>query len=192
MIVEHRGATLAKFGFPGRSFSGLQAVFALHLHEHAILLHSIKQAGKLLSELRAAGNQIFTEQISQVFRFGANTEVGSVLAGQLVDQKNQGTDATAQEAVGFGLLLFNDLLKPLLHLAGADEIVGNLIVEKVAGHNSAQFGISVGAAGLMHHAELGAHLGRCAGGIHGMQHTLPEPAPNGQQRIIRKVDEIIL
>ncbi len=89
-------------------------------------------------------------------------------------------------------MLLNDLLETLLHLTGADEVVGNLIVEKIAWHDSAHFGIGVGAAGLMNHAELRAHLGCCAGGVHGVEHTLPESAPNGQQWIIREVNEIIL
>ncbi len=96
VIVEHRSPTFTKFSLPGGSFGGLQAVFALHLHEDAILLHGIEQAGELLAELSAAGDQIFTEQIGQVFRFGTNSEVGPVLPGQFVDQKNQGADPAAQ------------------------------------------------------------------------------------------------
>ena len=192
MVIQCRSAAFAEFSLPGGPFGGLQTVFAVHFHEHAVLLHGSEQSGKLLPELGAARDKIFTEQVGQVFRFGADPEVGAVFPGKFVDQKNQRANAAAQGAIGFGLLLLDDFLETLLHFAGAHEVIGNLVVKEVTRHDRAQFGIGVGAAGFVDNAELGAHLGGRAGRVHGMKNALPESAAHGKQREVREVGEVVL
>ena len=192
LVIQHRRAAFAEFRLPGGPFGGLQTVFAVHLHEHAVLLHGLEQSGELLPELGAAGDEIFAEQVGQMFRFGAHAEVGAVLPGQFVDQENQRANAAAQDAIGLGLLLLDDFLETLLHFTGAHEVVGDLVVKEIARHDRAQFGIGIGAAGFVNDAQLGAHLGGRAGRVHGVQHALPEAAPHGQQREVREVGEVVL
>ncbi len=192
LVIQRRSAAFAELSLPGGPFGGLQTVFTVHLHEHAVLLHGPEQSGELLPELGAARDEIVTEQVRQVFGLGADTEVGAVFPREFIDQKHQRTHAAAQGAIGLGLLLLDDFLETLLHFAGADEVVGDLIVEEIPWHDCAQLGISVGAAGFVHDAQLGAHLGSRAGRVHGVQHAVPEAAAHRQQWVVREVGEVVL
>ena len=73
----------------------MQAIFAIDLHQHAVLFHGGDETGELLPQVGAAGDEIFTEQVGQVFRFGAHAEVRAVLAGELVDKENEGAHPAA-------------------------------------------------------------------------------------------------
>ena len=50
-----------------------------------------------------------------------------MFAWQLVDHEDERTNAATQVTIRLCLLLLNDLLEPLLHFAGADKIVRNLV-----------------------------------------------------------------
>ena len=92
-------------------------------------------ARELLPELGAARDNVVTEQVRQVFRLSADTEVGAVFPRQFIDQKHQRTHAAAQSAIRLRLLLLDDFLETLLHFAATDEIIGDLVVDKIPWHD---------------------------------------------------------
>ena len=104
LVAEHRCPALTELGFPRGALGGLQAVLAVHLHEHAVLLHRGEEAGQLLPELRAAGHQVIAEKVGKMLGLGAHAEIGAVLARELVDQEDERARPAAERAVRLALL----------------------------------------------------------------------------------------
>ena len=93
--------------FPRASLRCLEAVLPLDFHEYPVGCHHSKQLGHFLPHFGLSFVDIFDEQIHDVFSVGPQSDIDPAFPGELVDQKNQRADASAELTVGF-LLLFLD------------------------------------------------------------------------------------
>ena len=125
-----------------------------------------------------------------MFRAGANSSIGTITR-ELVDEENEGAETIAKRALGLFLLLLDDLLKALLHLTRLDQLGGNLVVDEIRRDHRAHGTVCISTARLVGDPELGAHLGRRAGGIHTVEHPLPKAEADRKQGIVRDIRLVI-
>ena len=155
VVVNDPVQVLSELGVPTGAFRRLQPVFLVHHHELPDLDQGLEPFGHPFPQIRASRLQVFDQQIGQHFRRGPDTEVGSSLAGQFVNEEDQGADPGAEPAVRAAIVQDADHLVDLgLEDAGLEEVSGFDPIDRVTAHNGFDRTVGIGTHGFVNDAEL--------------------------------------
>ena len=81
-------------------------------------------------------------------------------------------------------MLFDVLVNFAEQYAGLQQVLGDLLVDEVAGDHGSNWRFAGGSGGFIDDAKLGAELGRRAERIDGAKHLFPETPTDRQQRVV--------